>query len=139
MTAVERKTRCLLACSVVEERNYETMQAVVDQAGNAAPGARHFYSDGLPVYAALAYPIGSHHEVAPGKSQTYTVEGVNADLRHYLGRLLRRNRCFSRSLDALKQAVWLFAYAYNRRQLFRANYPKLKSTTRITNFLPVIN
>lgn len=139
MTAVERKTRCLLVCSVVEERTFETMQNVVNQAGQLAPGARHFYSDGLPVYATLAYPIGARHEVAPGKSQTYTVEGVNADLRHYLGRLLRRNRCFSRSLNALKQAVWLFAYAYNRRQLFRATYPKLKQRPPIINFLPVLN
>jgi len=33
------------------------------------------------------------------------VEGDNAELRHYLARLVRRSRCFSRSLKALWLAV----------------------------------
>ena len=57
----------------------------------------------------------AQYAIAPGKSQTYSVEGVNADLRHYLARLGRRSRCFSRSVVALARAVALFAYCYNAR------------------------
>ena len=64
------------------------------------------------------------HAVAPGKSQTYSVEAANAELRHYLARLGRRSRCFSRSLDALRRAVTLFVPAGNRRQLHKRAFPR---------------
>ena len=57
------------------------------------------------------------------KSQTYSVEGDNAELRHYLARLGRKSRCFSRCIDALRDAVKLFVYCWNRRQLYRLAYP----------------
>ncbi len=41
------------------------------------------------------------HTAMKDKSETYSVEGENADLRHYLARLARKSRCFSRSLEAL--------------------------------------
>jgi hypothetical protein len=34
----------------------------------------------------------------PDKSETYRVEGINAELRHYPARLARQSRCFSRCL-----------------------------------------
>jgi hypothetical protein len=58
------------------------------------------------------------------KSETYSVEGTNADLRHYLARLARRSRCFSRCLNALTRAVGLFMLFYNARQLRRRQYPR---------------
>jgi IS1 family transposase len=93
-------------------------QAVLD----AAPQAVRYYSDGSPTYRALLYHPGIHlafHD----KSQTYRVEGDNAELRHYLACLARRSRCFSRSLKALYQAVKLFVYAWNRRQLYKQAHP----------------
>ena len=44
-------------------------------------------------------------------------------LRHYLARLARRSRCFSRSIEALRRHVKLFIYAWNRRQLYRRLHP----------------
>jgi len=79
-------------------------------------------SDASPTYLALQYHPGIHL-VLPNKRQTYRVEGDNAELRHYLARLVRRSRCFSRSLTALWQAVNVFVYAWNRRQLYRQSYP----------------
>jgi hypothetical protein len=64
------------------------------------------------------------HQALPNKSQTYAVEADNAELRHYLARLGRRSRCFTRSIQALRDAVKLFVYAWNRRQLFRRARPK---------------
>jgi len=71
----------------------------------------------------LVYYPG-RHEVAPGKSQTYSVEADNAELRHYLARLARKSRCFSRSIEALRQAVKLFVHAWNRRQLHKRAFPR---------------
>ncbi|MCM1473293.1 MAG: hypothetical protein NC040_04500, partial [Muribaculaceae bacterium] len=48
------------------------------------------------------------------KSDTFTVEGVNADLWHYIPVLARRSRCFSRSLETLKAVVAVFVDAYNQ-------------------------
>ncbi len=77
----------------------------------------------LPIYAQLMY--SGTHAVAPGKSETFSVEGDNAELRHYLARLARKSRCFSRCLWALTRAVGLFVYAWNRRQRFKRRFPKL--------------
>ncbi len=89
---------------------------------DAARGAKHYYSDGLETYQTLLYATGEH-QVAPGKSQTYSVEGDNADLRHYLARLHRKSRCFSRCPKVLWRAVWLFVYACNTRQLKKRAHP----------------
>lgn len=109
------------------------MQPLADQSALLHP-ARYF-SDGYEVYRTLLYRQGQH-AVAPGKSQTYSVEGDNADLRHYLARLGRRSRCFSRSLAALARQVKLFAFCYNARQLFQRRFPKL--TAHLIDFLPAL-
>ncbi len=44
------------------------------------------------------------------------------DLRDYLARLGRKSRCFPRSIEALRRAVKLFVYAWNRRQLHKRAY-----------------
>ena len=69
-------------------------------------------------------PLDARHEALPNKSQPYAVEADNAELRHYLARLGRRSRCFTRSLQALRDALKLFVYAWNRRQLHRRAHPK---------------
>ena len=104
---------------VVWNRDWEAMQQVVDD----APPAYRYFSDGFPTYAQLLY--SGEHAVAPGKSQTFSVEGDNAELRHYLARLARRSRYFSRCLWALTRAVALFVYAWNRRQRTKGAFPKM--------------
>ncbi len=54
------------------------------------------------------------------KSQTYSVEGDNAELRYYLARL---TRCFSKCIKALRRAVKLFVWCWNWRQL-RTQHPR---------------
>ena len=89
----------------------------------AAPPAQQYYSDSLAVYTSLVYVSGPH-KALPNKSQTYSVEADNAELRHYLARLGRRSRCFSRSLEALRSAIKLFVFAWNRRQLAKRARPR---------------
>jgi len=95
------------------------MQEVIE----GADPATQYYSDGFATYETLVYYPG-WHAVAPGKSQTYSVEAANAELRHYLARLGRKSRCFSRSIAALRRAVKLFVYAWNRRQLHKHTFPR---------------
>ena len=63
-------------------RDTDTRQPLVDQTTRL----QHYFSDGYEAYRSLLYPHGKH-AVAPGKSETYSVEGDNADLRHYLARI----------------------------------------------------
>jgi insertion element IS1 protein InsB len=115
---VDRATRCILGWAVTPERNEQLFQAVLDR----TPQASHYYSDALPTYEALIY-YPARHQAMTDKSQTYSVEGDNADLRHYLARLARRSRCFSRSASALRAAIRLFVFCYNSRQLYKQRFP----------------
>jgi len=89
---------------------------------DGSPPAVWYYSDLFASYKALVYTPGTHTPM-PDKSETFRVEGVNAELRHYLKRLARSTRAFSKRLRGLLQTVKLFVYAWNRRQLYRQRYP----------------
>ena len=97
------------------ERSEHSFQAVID----VAPQASVYYSDEFGIYQSLSYPADSIHIAVRDRSQTYTVESVNADLRTYLARLKRRSRCFTRALDALRTAMTLFVYYYNQAQHYK--------------------
>lgn len=70
----------MLAWTVSLVRDADTLQPLADQTAALQPA--HYFSDGYEVYRTLLYRRGQH-QVAPGKSETYSVEGDNADLRHY--------------------------------------------------------
>ncbi len=118
MTFVERKTSCIVGWQVVVERDETTFQALLD----TTPQAVWYYSDLFATYKALLYTPGTHTPM-PDKSETFRVEGMNAELRHYLKRLVRKTRCFSKSVKALVRTVKLFVFTWNRRQLHRQAYP----------------
>ncbi len=100
---------------VVKERTSANIQACLEQ----APQAQQYYSDAFPVYDMLYY--SAPYELCLDKSETYSVEAVNADLRHYLK--TRTSRCFSRCLYALKCAIHIFVFCYNQRQLRKRPFP----------------
>jgi hypothetical protein len=104
---------------VVWERTPEVLQGVIDR----PPPAPLYFSDAALVYRELSY-WGAHTSMY-NKSETYSVEAVNADLRHYLARLGRRSRCFSRCIQALRRAVDLFVRCYNACQLEEAQVSTL--------------
>lgn len=128
MTLVDRHTSCILAWRVAWERSETLFQAMVDQ----APQAQFYYSDLFATYRTLIYAPGRYTPM-PDKSETYRVEGNNAELRHYLARLARKSRCFSRCIDALRRAVKVFVYAWNRRQLYRQRFSRYPA--HVFNFL----
>ena len=137
---MERSTRKFLAWSVVVKRTKAAFEALVKRTKaafealvDAAPPAKQYYSDAFPVWAASWYP--GEYEALTNKSQTFSVEGGNADLRHYVARLARKNRCFSRCPNALFRAVDLFVRAWNARQDFKRRYPKLPAN--VIDFIPI--
>ncbi len=117
MTIVDRHTRCFLAIEAVAIRSQQVAQQMVNQAP-----AEQYYSDQFSLYDSLSYRRGYHLSLAD-KSETYSVEGGNADLRHYLTRLVRRSRCFSRCLVWLNRHLKAFAHAWNQRQLHNRARP----------------
>jgi len=107
-----------LGWAVVWERTKEAIQLILDD----APKAKWYFSDGFDAYSRLWYHYG-RYEVSKWKNDTYSVEADNAELRHYLARLARKSRCFSRCDYALTCALKLFVYAFNRRQLYKQTAP----------------
>jgi IS1 family transposase len=118
MTVVDRTTSCILGWAVDWERTETLLQQMVD----TAPQAAYYFSDLFASYRRLIYAPGRYTPM-PDKSETYRVEGDNAELRHYLARLGRRSRCFSRCIHALRAAIKLFVFAWNSRQLYKSRYP----------------
>ena len=66
------------------------------------------------------------HEVSEGKHNTYTVEGMNAQFRRYLGPLRRKTRGFAKNVESLRELVQWFVYHWNRRQRLYLQHPHLK-------------
>jgi IS1 family transposase len=93
---------------------------------DGAPKAKWYFSDAFEAYDRLWYHFG-RYEISEGKNDTYSVEGDNAELRHYLARLARRSRCFSRCPIALECALKLFVFAFNSRQLHKRRFPKYEA------------
>ena len=118
MTLVDRRTSCILAWSVEYERTQVVLQALVDRAVQA----RFYYSDLFALYRLLVYSPGLYTPM-PDKSETYRVEGDNAEMRHYLARLVHSSRCFSRCIQALRRAMKLFVFAWNPSPALPPNLP----------------
>jgi len=127
VVSVARETRLIGGAQVLESREEASMQQYADE----LPQAQRYSSDQLAVYGDLLWPDtpegkGSSYVISYGKEETYTIESINADLRTYLGRLKRKSRCFSRSIEALRRAIRLFVWYYNRRRRTYLANPRLK-------------
>lgn len=120
--AVDRASGTIVEQAVLEQWDWPNAQDFVD----TLPAVARYCSDGAELYQEVLWPEGGEHVISVGKADTYTVESMNANLRTYLGRLKRRSRCFSRSLEALRQAVRLFVWHYNRRQALRNRLPQYR-------------
>jgi IS1 family transposase len=118
-----------LSWKVVWERTQQAIQGMVDDATKA----QQYYSDAFDAYDRLWYHYGKY-EVSEGKTDTYSVEGDNAELRHYLARLARASRCFSRCPHALECALRLFVYCFNSRQIYKQQFPSYPA--HVKDFLP---
>ena len=113
---------------MVLERTSAALQACLER----APQARQYYT--FPTYNTLYY--GAPYEMRTDKQETYSVETVNADLPHYLKRLARNSKCFSRRIPSLMNNLHLFVYCYNQRQLAKLRHPQYPY--HLIDFLPTL-
>jgi transposase-like protein/IS1 family transposase len=118
-TMVSRKPRQIVGFDAAFDKFRERIQAMVD----TAPPAEKYCSDGYLGYIDVVYP-GAYIRNVHNKNDTFTVEGVNADLRHYIPLLRRRSRCFPRKLETLYAVIKLFVQAYNAFGLAKMNFRK---------------
>ena len=131
--AVTRNPRQIVGFTLTESRSVEQMQGLVD----CSPAAGAYYSDGFSMYRDLCY--WGVHIVAPQKSQTYTVEGVNSDLRRYIAGFARRSKCFYRKIETIRAILTVFVAAYNRFGEYKSKHQVLArhkptSTSRLNKY-----
>ena len=122
MTIVRRKPRQIVGHAVSRDKTAKTIQRMVD----AAREAELYCTDGYNGYLDVVFP-GRHIFNIHNKKDTFTVEGVNADLRYYIPTLARRSRCFPRKLENLQAVLAVFVHACNRfgqqKHLYRSLFP----------------
>ena len=120
MTMVSRLPRQIVGYEVAQDKTAQRLQGIVD----SMTEAQEYCTDGYVGYLDTVFP-GKHIYNIRNKKDTYTVESVNADLRHYIPILRRRSRCFSRSLKTFRAVVSVFVDAYNKfgeaKFIFRQN------------------
>ena len=49
------------------------------------------------------------------KKETYTVEGYNSIFRHFLARMRRKSKCYSKSMERLEEAILLVMLKRNKK------------------------
>jgi len=116
------------------DKKSRTIQMMVD----AAPEAEYYCTDGYQGYLDVVYP-GKHIYNVHNKNDTFTVEGVNTDLRHYIPILAQRSRCFPRKLENLQAVLAVFVQAYNRfgvqKESYRSKHPGIAVPFSLFDFL----
>ena len=120
ITIVSREPRQFLGLVASKDKSPETIEKLVQ----SSPHAENYFSDGFQGYKNVDYP-GYYKQNSENKNDTYTVEGSNADLRHYIPTLARRSRCFPRKIENLNATLKLFAYAYNLFGQWKLKYCRI--------------
>ena len=110
-------------------KSKERIQKIVD----SSIKANQYYSDVNPSYQDVSY-FGEHFYFRD-KSHTFTVEGINSDIRKYIAALQRRSKCFFRSLETFKVIMSVFVHTYNKFGQFKLDFPHLKSAATLIQFL----
>ena len=118
ITLVTRKPRQIVGFDVAYDKSEERIQKIVD----SSISAKHYYSDANPSYQDVSY-FGEHFYFRD-KSHTFTVEGINSDIRKYIAVLQRRSKCFFRSLESFKSVMNIFVYSYNKFGQYKFLFPK---------------
>jgi len=116
-TLVSRSPRQIVGFDIAHDKTPERIQQIVDE----SPAAEAYCTDGYLGYIDVVFP-GKHIRNVTDKKDTFTVEGINADPRHYIPILARRSRCFARTLETLIAVVTVFVEAYNRFGLAKQHF-----------------
>jgi insertion element IS1 protein InsB len=104
--AVDRLGKRFLSV-VVGSRATETGQCLWEDI--AHHNIRHVMSDYWQPYQAFL-PAEIHIQ---SKAETFTIEGYNSLFRHFLARLRRKSKCYSKSMKMLLYSVMLLMLKRN--------------------------
>ena len=88
ITFVTRKPRQIVGFNIAFDKNKNRIQNIVDN----APKAKFYSPDANPSYQNASFWVKYFY--FSNKSHTFTVEGVNSDIRKYIVPLQRRPKCF---------------------------------------------
>ena len=124
MTQISRSPRQIVAFDVDNGIKNSALQRMVD----SVPPFEKYFTDGYLGYLSVDF-LGRHKRNVHNKNDTFTVEGINSDLRHYLSGLRRRSKIFFRKLETYLAVLWVFINAYNKfgeaKMLYRTRHPNL--------------
>ena len=126
ITMVSREPRQIVGFDAAFDKSPMRVQQIVDH----APESKKYCTDGWLGYIDVVYP-GKHIRNTHDKSDAFTVEGVNADLRHYIPILARRSRCFARKIETLRAVLEVFIEAYNKFGVEKFKYRALHKTGEV--------
>ena len=132
MTLVSRDKIQIVEYDIAFDRGRERIQRLVDN----SPKASKYYYDAYAVYSEIIYH--GDHTSLKNKSQTYTVKGVNSDLRHYIPNLRRKSQCFFRSVETVKSVFKIFVHTFNQFTLAKFNFPSLKSSFSLVDYIETL-
>ena len=71
----------------------------------------HYYSDYWRCYADILPP----EKHIQSKAETYTVEGYNSRIRHYLARFHRKSKCYSKAMHMIEKSLNLLIMKLNKQ------------------------
>ena len=89
-------------------RGTETGKKLFKEVDIASPFC-FFMTDYWKAYEEMI-PAQRHYQ---SKKETYTVEGYNSRLRHFLARLRRKSKCYSKAEQMLKYSLLLLMEKLN--------------------------
>lgn len=127
-----RDPRQIVGFDIAHDKDESRIQKIADK----APKAKFYFSDANPSYRNVSY-FGLHSYFYD-KSHTFTVEGVNSDIRKYIAALQRRSKCFFRSIATFKFVFNVFVYSYNLFGIFKFSFPHLKTSSFLIDFIPYL-
>jgi hypothetical protein len=134
MTMVSRPPRETVGFDTAFDKSPARIQSMV----NGAPWGEEYFSDGWSGYKDVVYP-GKYTQNFRSKNDTFTVEGVNADLRCCIPILARRSRCFARKTDTLWAVAAVFIDVCNAfgaaKMRWRASHGKGDVPFGVVDFL----
>ncbi|MDD5462193.1 MAG: IS1 family transposase [Methylococcales bacterium] len=104
--AVDRNGKRLLNCEV-GSRDTDTGRKLWDAIKNNS------ITDVMSDYRSPYETCVPQKLPTQSKAETYTIEGYNSLFRHFLARLRRKSKCYSKSKDMLKYSVMLLMLKWN--------------------------
>jgi len=106
--AIEQKSKQLLAFQLGSrgQKNGKQLYAKIERIN-----CKHYYTDYWKAYTKVL-PADKH---TASKKQTYTIEGYNSLLIHYLARFKRKTKCYSKTEHMIEVSLNLLFHKLNTK------------------------